>query len=119
MKFGDKLKKYRESKQLSAIEIANKLNISEEDVISIENGTKELSKEEQESILDTLGIKFKFTSKRVIKIMDLLFRCGAMIMALVTLLLCVYGNITPNTLIALLSIGLVCSSLTMLPKIEK
>ena len=119
MEFRYKILKYRENKQLSREELAKKLNMTSEELESLENGTKEITKEEQDSILDKLGLRFKFTSKRVIKIMDLVFRCGAMIMALVTMLLCINENIRPQTLISLLSVGLVCSSLTMLPKIEK
>jgi len=119
MKFRYKILKYRESNKLSREEVAKKLNMSCEDFEALENGAKEISKEEQDSILDTLGLKFRFTSKRVIRIMDLIFRCVPMIMALVTMLLCINENIRPQTLIVLLSIGFVCSSLTMLPKIEK
>ena len=57
--------------------------------------------------------------KLAIKMLDLIFRFVAMVMALVTLLLCINENIDTKVLVVLLSIGLVCSSMTILPKIEK
>jgi hypothetical protein len=51
--------------------------------------------------------------------MDLIFRFVAMVMALVTLLLCINENIDTKVLVVLISIGLVCNSMTILPKIDK
>lgn len=64
-------------------------------------------------------VEKKGKGKKLTKIMDLVFRFVAMVMALVTLLLCINENIDAKALIVLLSIGLVCSSMTILPKIEK
>ena len=63
--------------------------------------------------------KSKFNSRKLVKLLDLIFRLVAMMMALSVLLLCINGNVETNTLIVLLSIGVVCSSLTILPRIEK
>jgi hypothetical protein len=57
--------------------------------------------------------------RKIVKSMDLIFRFVAMVMALVTLLLCINENVDTKILAILLSIGLVCSSITMLPQIDK
>jgi len=117
MKFIEKLKKYRENDKLSLSDLAEKLEMEVSELEDIENGNKILNDEEQNKILEKLDIKF--TTKKILKMMDLIFRLSSMIMALVTLLLCIKGGIDTEVLVSLLSIGLVCSSLTMLPKIEK
>lgn len=68
---------------------------------------------------ETNIVEKKEKGKKLTKIMDLVFRFVAMVMALVTLLLCINEDIDTKALIVLLSIGLVCSSMTILPKIEK
>ena len=76
--------------------------------------------DKEEEYINKILEKANITSgKRVVRSMDLIFRFVAMVMALVTLLLCINENVDTKALIVLLSIGLVCSSMTILPKIEK
>lgn len=117
--FGEKIKKYREDNNISLQECAEKLEITEENLIEIESGTIEITKAEKKRITSVLGLKEGFNGKKAVKFLDLFFRFGSAVMALVTLLLCINGNVEEKILIVLLSIGVVCSSLTILPKIEK
>ena len=113
------IKEYREENSLTIEECAKKLQLSTEQLENIENEQLELDDQEVQRIRKIIENKSKSTGRRIRKILDLLFRFGATIMALVVLLLCINGYAETNTLIALLSIGVVCSSLTILPKIEK
>ena len=117
-KFEETIKQYREKNSLSISECAERLDISEDLLNDIENSKSNLSEMEQKQILEKINQKNK-TSKRIIGLLDFIFRFGSTVMALVVLLLCINGYNEANTLIALLSVGVVCSSLTMLPKIEK
>ena len=117
-KFEEIIKEYRTKNSLSIKDCAEKLEISEELLKQIESGESNLSDAEQKNILSKIEQKPK-TSKRIIGLLDFIFRFCSTVMALVVLLLCINGYGDTNTLIALLSIGVVCSSLTILPKIEK
>lgn len=119
MKFLEKLNKYKTTNKCSNEEIAEKLGREVEYIDNIFEGKTKLTKCEEKNILEKLEINFKFTSKKVLGLMDLLFRLCSMVMSLTTLLLCINTDITAKTLVTLLSIGAVCSSLTMLPKIER
>ena len=80
---------------------------------------KDLSSEEIDRINIAIDQKKDSKNKRIIKFLDLIFRFVAMVMSLVTLMLCINENIDVKALVVLLSIGLVCSSMTLLPKIDK
>lgn len=109
---------FRDKKSLSVEDCAKYLSIDVDTLLAIENGTINLSEEEIEKINEIIKPKNR-NSRRIIKILDLIFRFSAMVMGLVVLLLCINGYTETQTLIAMLSIGVVCSALTMLPKIEK
>ena len=112
------IQNYKNKKSISDEECAKELGLDIKILQDIENDNVELSQQEIERLHGIIEGKKKI-SRRIIKILDLFFRFGTTIMALVVLLLCINGYEAPNTLIALLSIGLVCSSMTTLPKIEK
>lgn len=115
----DLIIKYKIKNNLSDTECAQKLGISEEKLIKLHNGENvKFTDKETEKILTIVDSK-KEKGKKLVKVLDLVFRFVAMVMALVTLLLCINENIDSKALIVLLSIGLVCTSMTILPKIEK
>lgn len=99
-------------------ECAKKLNIELKKLQQIQSGEVTLPSDEITIIMSKLKPNVR-NGKRAVRILDLLFRFGATIMGLVVLLLCINGYSETQTLIALLSIGLVCSAFTILPKIEK
>lgn len=106
---------YKEKNKLSSEECAEKLGITLEQMKEIEEGKTSLDEKTQEEILG----KIDFNWKSVTKVLDLLFKFGGVIMALVTLLLSINDNIKSNTLIILLSLGLLFSAIQHLPKIDK
>lgn len=109
---------YMTQNNLSIQELAIKLNISEDRLNEIINNGATPDKEEMANI-ESLEVKKSSVGKKVVKILDLIFRLGAFIMGLVTLLLCIDGNVTENILISLLAVGMVCNSMILLPKIDK
>ena len=114
----EKILKYKDEKGYDSGKCAKKLGLDIEVINKIGNAEEvEFTSEEITRINDTINGKAK--SKKIIKSLDLIFRLAAMIMALVTLMLCINENVDSKVLIVLLSIGLVCSSMTILPKIEK
>jgi len=115
----EEIKNYKEINSLNDIDCAKKLDISVENLKLIISNEIQLEDSEIDRILNIIKEKKKFTGRKVIRILDLLFRCGAAVMALVVLLLCINGYNETHTLIALLSISVVSSSMTLLPKIEK
>lgn len=112
------IQNYKNKKSLSDEECAKELGLDVKTLKGIENDQAELSQQEIDRLQGIMEGKKK-TSRKIVKILDLFFRFGTTIMALVVLLLCINGYEATNTLIALLSLGLVCSSMTTLPKIEK
>lgn len=108
---------YREKNGLDEKKCAELLRISEEELRAIEAGSASLSGDEETRIREKIRPRAK--GKRGVRILDLIFRFGATIMALTVLLLCINGYTETQTLIALLSIGVICSAVTMLPKIDK
>ena len=114
----DEIISFMNKNNLDANECADKLGLKVEQIEKIEDQPLNLSTEEQKRILDIIEQK-PSTGKRIAKILDLLFRMGACIMALTALLLCINGIGDYKVLIVLLSIGLVCSSIISLPKINK
>lgn len=108
---------FRKKNGLDTKGCAEFLRISEKELKGIEAGTATLSGDEQTRIREKIRPRVK--GKRGVRMLDLIFRFGATIMALTVLLLCINGYTESQTLIALLSIGVMCSAFTMLPKIEK
>lgn len=106
---------YKEKNKLSSEECAEKLGITLKQMKEIEEGKTSIEEKKQEEILSKLGSPWK----GVTKVLDLFFKFGSTIMALVALLLSINDNIKPNTLIILLSIGLLFSAIQHLPKIDK
>ncbi len=120
-KLSEKVKSYMEKNNFSSSKCAKNLGISSATLEKILNNSQdlELTSEEVDRINLAIDQKKESKNKRIIKFMDLIFRFVAMVMALVTLILCINENIDVKALVILLSIGLVCSSMTLLPKIEK
>lgn len=112
------LKEFRQKNELSVKDCAEKLHLTEKEISSIEDGSISLTGDEITRIRSKIIPKAR-GEKRVVRILDLIFRFGSTIMALTVLLLCINGYSETQTLIALLSIGVGCSAFTMLPKIEK
>ena len=122
MELGKKILKYKSDNNLTDEQCAKKLKLSLTMLQKIENNDEklEISNEEAERILSLIEpTTSKSKGKKFIKVLDLIFRFVAMVMALTTLLLCINENVSTKTLVVLLSIGLVCSTMTILPKIEK
>lgn len=110
---------YKEKTKATNEECATLLNITVEQVKEIENNTIKLEETEHKRILGILQSKTKSLGKKIVKILELIFRFVAMIMPLVTLLLCINGSASNRVLITLLSIGFISSSIIMLPRNEK
>ena len=122
MELSKKVLKYKNDNNLTDEQCAKKLKLSLTMLQKIENNdeTLKISNDEAERILSLVEPKTsKSKGKKFIKILDLIFRFVAMVMALTTLLLCINENVSTKTLVVLLSIGFVCSTMTILPKIEK
>ena len=122
MELSKKVLKYKSDNNLTDEQCAKNLKISLTILKKIENSAEnlEISSEEMERLLGIIEPKStKSKGKKLIKVLDLVFRFVAMVMALTTLLLCINENVSTKTLVVLLSIGLVCSTMTILPKIEK
>ena len=116
-KMTENILEYMSKNNVTIDECAAKLGLTEEQVKLLEEKQNlNLTKDDESRINKIIG---KSTGKRVIRIMDLIFRFVAMVMALVTLLLCINENIDTKVLVVLISIGLVCNSMTILPKIDK
>ncbi|MBE5736443.1 MAG: hypothetical protein E7356_03735 [Clostridiales bacterium] len=102
----------------STAEIAQLLGVDEKLIIGIIDESAVLSDDEVEELSSILKQKTK-GSRKLNKILDLIFRFATTVMALVVVLLCINGYSNTNVMVALLAIGLACISITSLPKIEK
>lgn len=109
---------YKENNSFSQEECAKNLNVTVAKLKKILDGTTKLTSDEITRIHEIVKPKHK-KGKKIAKILDLMFKLGATIMSLVVLLLCINGYTDVQTLIALLSIGVVCSSVSILPRIDK
>jgi transcriptional regulator with XRE-family HTH domain len=118
-KFGIALKNFREENKITEDKIVEILEIDKSTLNKIESGEFEPSKQEIKVYTEKLGMKYMSTGKRIIKSLDLIFRLGSFVMAIVTLLLCISQNISDKTLIVLLAISMMCNAMIMLPKIDK
>lgn len=113
------LRLYKDKTKATNEECASLLNITTEQVIAIENNTAQFDEAEYKRILAILQSKTKTMGKRIVKILELIFRFVATVMPLVALLLCINGYSNNRVLIILLAIGVIASSITMLPRNEK
>lgn len=113
--FVKRILEYKSENKFSTEDCAYKLGITVEEMKEIENEKTSLSEKTQMEILETIEKR----RRRPNRILELVFKFGATIMALVTLLLSINGTISSNTLIVLLSIGVLCLSIQNLPKIDK
>lgn len=113
------IKEYKERNGLTDEKCAEILEISVEKLNDIKENKVNLEKSEVDKIFNIIQKKSKSKSSRVIKILDLIFRFIATIMPIVVLLLCINNYDNMKHLIVLLSIGVACTSMTILPKIEK
>lgn len=118
-KFGASLKNFRKENNISDEKAIEILNIDKETLTGVESGDISLSKQEIRTFCDKLGMKYMSTGKKIIKGLDLIFRLGSFVMAIVTLLLCISQNIEDKTLIVLLAISMMCNAMILLPKIDK
>ena len=118
MTIEEEIKEYMLKNNLNASNCAEKLGLSVEQVESMETKSLELTEESVSKIREIISQK-QSTGRKIVKTLDLIFRFGACIMALAALLLCINGTADYKILTVLLSIGLVCSSITGLPKIDK
>ena len=115
-----KITDYMNESKLSIQELSIKMGFDQSKLSEIISGDYNPTKDEIKAIEEALNDKPKIsTGKRIVKILDLVFRLGAFIMGLVTLLLCIDGNVAENILVALLAVGMVCNSMILLPKIDK
>ena len=111
---------YKKNNNLTSEQCASKLDLTIEQLEKIDNNEEIELDEKEISRIQKIIDKSKISvGKRIIGFMDLIFRFVPMVMSLVVLLLCINENVDTKNLIVLLSIGLVCSAMTMLPKIEK
>lgn len=117
MDFIEKITAFKLESKLTNEECAKRLGMAIEDFDNLKEAEKKLSEEEKNRILDVIKSRQKNKRRRIF--LDLFFRFVAMVMSLTVLLLSINEKIDTRTLIVLLSIGIVCSSLTILPKIEK
>lgn len=117
MDFIKKVKTFKEENNLTDDDCARKLGVDIKIIKNLTTEAKTLEKAEKERIIALIDGKQK--NKKISKILDLVFRFVAMVMALTVLLLCINENVDTRSLIVLLAIGLVCSSMTILPKIDK
>lgn len=120
MKDLDKLlQEYMLTNGISIQELSIRLGMEVTKLNEVLSGEYTPTKEERNTIEALVSTEKFSTGKRIIKILDLLFRLTAFIMGLVTLLLCIDGNVEENVLVALLAVGMVCNSMILLPKIDK
>ena len=110
---------YKEKNKATDDDCAKLLGLTVKQIIAIEKSTADFDEAEQKRVLAILQSKNKSTGKKIVKILDLLFRFISMIMPLVTLLLCINGYSNNKVMIALMSIGAVATSMIILPRNEK
>ena len=115
----EKIKDFLDNNKLTVEKLSEETQI---DVATIENilANKHTPTDSELAEINKFISNYKSSlSKRSIKALELFFKFGACLMSIVTLLLCIKGNVKAETLIALLSVGLVCTTITSLPKIDK
>lgn len=113
--FVKKILEYKEENKYSSEACAKKIGISIEEMKEIEGGKTSIDPKVQEEIMELLDRR----KRRPTRVLELLFKFGATIMALLVLLLAIDGSAKSNTMFVLLSLGLLCLSIQNLPKIDK
>ena len=102
----------------SSADIALLLGVEEKLIEGILDESAVLSDDEIVKLSSMLKQKTK-GSRKLNKILDLIFRFATTVMALVVVLLSINGYSNTNVMVTLLAVGLACISITSLPKIEK
>lgn len=113
--FVKKILEYKEENKYSSEACAKKIGITLDEMKEIESGKTSIDLKAQEEIMELMDRR----KRRPTRILELLFKFGATIMALLVLLLAIDGKAKTNTMFVLLSIGLLCLSIQNLPKIDK
>ena len=115
----EQIKSYIEKNKLTIEDFAKSTDISVDTINKIIDNEYTPKDEELSIIEDKLKEVTLSKGKKIVKAIELILKFGACIMALVTLLLCIMGNVEPQILISLLSVGVVCATIPSLPKIDK
>ena len=115
----EKIKTYKDKYLLTDEKCAESLDVTVDILQKIEKNTVKLEKTEIERLNTILDAKLKSKAKKAVKILDLIFRLVSTIMPLVVMLLCINGYSHVEDMVLLLAIGVACSSITILPRIEK
>lgn len=113
--FVKKILEYKEENKYSSEACAKKIGISIDEMKEIEGGKSSIDPQIQVEIMEMMDRR----KRRPTRILELIFKFGATIMALTVLLLAIDGKTKPTTMFVLLSIGLLCLSIQNLPKIDK
>lgn len=111
------IEKVKLKKNLTDTDIAQILNISEDKVVEILSGKVVIDDGEVDGYIDLLKQQLK--CRKFTKVLDLIFRFSSTVLALVVLLLAINGYSNTSAMIALLAVGLACTTITNLPKIDK
>lgn len=115
----DNIKQYLTKNKITLDDFAKDVKIDKEKLDKLLLGEYSPSEEEITIINKQLSTEKLSKGKKIVKAIELILKFGACIMALVTLLLCIMGNVEVEILIALLSVGVVCETIPLLPKIDK
>ena len=115
----ENIKEYLEKNNISLDEFAKDVKIDKEKLENLMLDKYKPTNDEVENINKALSSEKMSKGKIIVKSIELVLKFGACIMALVTLLLCIMGNVATEILVALLSVGVVCATIPSLPKIEK
>lgn len=115
----ENIKDYLEKNNITLDDFAKDVKVDKENLEKLMLDKYKPSEDEIENIKKRLTNEKMSKSKIIVKAIELTLKFGACIMALVTLLLCIMGSVATETLVALLSVGVVCATIPSLPKIEK
>ena len=115
----ENIKQFLDTNKMTIDEFSKKVKIESKNIEQLLLGKYTPTKEEVSTITKFISNDKMSSGRRCVRAIELIFKFGACIMALVTLLLCIMGSVEVETLIALLSIGLVCATIPSLPKIDK
>ena len=112
------LNSYKDKEGMSVGELAKKISITEDKLNKILEGNENLEESEITRINEIIKVN-KNINRKIVKILDLVFRLCAFIMPLVVIILSIYHFNNLKIMITLLSVGVACLAMTTLPKIEK
>lgn len=110
---------YKSKTKANNEDCAKLLGLTIEQINDIEKCSLILDEQEQNRLISILQSKTKSHGKKIIKILELIFKFIAMIMPLVVLLLCINGYDNNKILIIILAIGAITTSILSLPRNEK